>query len=72
MSKILHSLKTQDSKIVVCDEELYTLEPPQSKKDELAVMTESVKKIVVASSKKLGASPLFKSGDVSSVDAYQL
>jgi hypothetical protein len=56
----------------VCDEELYTLEPPQSKMDEFAAMTESVKKIVVASSKKLGASPLFKSGDVSSVDAYQL
>ena len=28
MSKILHSLKTQDSKVIVCDEELYSLEPP--------------------------------------------
>jgi hypothetical protein len=56
----------------VCDEELYTLEPPQSKKDEYAAMTDSVKKIIVASNKKLGSSPLFKSGDVSSVNPYQL
>ena len=56
----------------MCDEELYTLEPPQSKKDEYAAMTDSVKKIIVASNKKLGSSPLFKSGDVSSVNPYQL
>ena len=56
----------------MCDEELYTLEPPQSKKDEYAAMTDSVKKIIVASNKKLGSSPLFKSGDVSSVNSYQL
>ena len=72
MSKILHSLKTQDSKVVVCDEELYQLEPPQSKKQEFAALTESVKKIVVASSKKQSSSPLFQANDVSSVDPYKL
>lgn len=59
MSKILHSLKTQESRVVVCDEELYTLEPPQSKRAELVEQTTSVKKVVVASSKKVGSSPLF-------------
>lgn len=72
MSKILHSLKTQDSKIVVCDDELYLMEPPQSKKQELAAMTESVKKVIVASEKKVGGSPLFQAGDVTTVDPYKL
>lgn len=72
MSKILHSLKTQDSKVVVCDEELYQLDPPQSKKQEFTALTESVKKIVVASSKNQSSSPLFQANDVSSVDPYKL
>ena len=72
MSRILHSLKTQDSKVVVCDEELYQLEPPQSKKQELAALTESVKMVIVASSKKQSASPLFQAGDVTSVDPYKV
>ena len=72
MSKILHSLKTQDSKIVVCDDELYLMEPPQSKKQELAAMTESVKKVIVASEKKVGSSPLFHAGEVTTVDPYKL
>jgi hypothetical protein len=72
MSKILHSLKTQETRVVVCDEELYTLEPPQNKKAELAEQTTSVKKVVVASNKKVSASPLFSAGDVSSLDPYRL
>jgi hypothetical protein len=72
MSRILHSLKTQESRVIVCDEELYTLEPPHSKKTELAEQTSSVKKVVVASSKKVSGSPLFTAGDVASLDPYRL
>lgn len=72
MSKILHSLKTQESKVIVCDEELFTLEPPQSKQAELAEQTSSVKKAIVASNKKLTSSPLFSTGDVTSMDPYKL
>jgi len=47
MTQILTSLKTQSSSLVVIDQELYELEAPASKKEELSQMTESVRKVIV-------------------------
>ena len=68
MNQILQGLKNQQSTVVVCDKELYELEPPQKHLEELQKQVNSVKKVVVASSGKLGKSTLFSQGDVSSVD----
>jgi len=73
MNKILHSLKTQDSQVIVCDQDLFTLEPPANKQAEYAELTQSVKKAVVSTSgKRVTGSSLFKSVDATGVDAYTL
>ena len=72
MTKILTSLKTQESHMIVCDQELYQLEPPKAREQEFSEMAKSVQRIIVATTKKLGISPLFQAGDVTSVDPYKL
>ncbi len=73
MTKILTSLKTQQSTTIVCDQDLVELEPPASKKAEFAEMTQSVQRIVVASNKKVGASSLFANArDIANIDPYRL
>jgi hypothetical protein len=72
MSKILHSLKTQESNLIVCDQELFQLEPPSSKQAEYAELTSSVNRVVVASSKKVTGSSLFKSVESTNIDPFSL
>jgi hypothetical protein len=72
MSKILHSLKTQESKVIVCDQDLFQLEPPAAKQAEYAELTSSVKKAVVASSKKVSGSSLFKGVEATNIDSFTL
>jgi hypothetical protein len=72
MTSILTSLKTQESKMIACDSDLYTLEPPQAKRAEFAEMTQTVKKVIVASSKKVTGSSLFSSAEVSCVDSFNI
>ncbi len=72
MSKILHSLKTQESKVIVCDQELFQLEPPTSKQAEYAELTSSVQRAIVASSKKVNGSSLFRSVEATNIDPFSL
>jgi hypothetical protein len=72
MSKILHSLKTQESKVIVCDQELFQLEPPSSKQAEYAELTSSVQRAIVASSKKVSGSSLFRSVEATNIDSFSL
>ena len=72
MTQILTSLKTQSSSLVVIDQELYELEAPAAKKEELSQMTESVHKVIVAASGRPGKSSLFSSNDVSSINPHTL
>ena len=75
MTQILGKIHTQKSHILICDQELFELEPPQQKEAEFKEMTKSVANIVVGqtSGKKLsGKSHLFSSSQVSTIDAYKL
>ena len=72
MSKILNSLKTQSSSVIVTDRELYELEVPQQKQSELVENTSTVTKVIVASSNKIGKSALFTAREVASIDPYTL
>jgi hypothetical protein len=56
----------------VCDQDLYQLEPPAAKQAEYAELTKSVQKVIVASSKRVAGSSLFKSADASNVDPFSL
>ncbi len=71
MNKILQSLHTQDSKVVVCDQELYDLEVPQSKQAEFSEYTKTVEKVIVAGKTTGGKSALFNA-EATSFDAYNL
>jgi hypothetical protein len=72
MTQILTSLKTQSSSLVVIDQELHELEAPSAKKAELSQMTESVRKVIVASSGRPGKSSLFSTTDVTSINPHSL
>jgi hypothetical protein len=73
MNKILTSLKTQQSTIIVTDQELVEIEPPASKKAELSELTSSVNKIVVAGNKRVSASSLFGNArDFTTINPYTL
>lgn len=71
MTQILTSLKTQGSSIAVIDKELYELEAPSARQAEFAQMTQSVRKVIVASANRPGKSSLF-SGDVATVNPHTL
>lgn len=49
MSKILKSVKTQESEFLVCDKEFFELVPPKNKVDEYRDLTNSIEKIIVSS-----------------------
>jgi hypothetical protein len=60
MTKILESLSIQQSSHLICDNELFELEVPSKKQNELQEQTKSVTHSVVASNGgKLGRSQLF-------------
>jgi hypothetical protein len=48
LTKIMEALKTQHSEVLVCDAEMYGLEPPKEKKSEYEAYAENIKKVVVA------------------------
>jgi len=75
MSKILTSLKTQQSTTAVIDRELFDLEAPAHKVAELTEQAQSVTKVLVASQggSKIGKSSLFVNAkDVTVIDPYKL
>lgn len=72
MNKILEGLHTQKSHVLVCDEELYELEVPSNKVQELQKLTQSVGQSLVATPKgKLGKSQLFQ-GLATPIEPYEL
>ena len=75
MSSILSSIKTQKSQLVVCDQELYELEAPESKLAELQEQTHTVQKVVAGQTggkQVSGKSSLFHKAEVFTLDAYRL
>jgi hypothetical protein len=75
MNKVLTSIKTQQSTTIVVDQDLAEMEPPSSKSAELelAELTQSVTKIVVAGNKRVGGSSLFKNArDFHTINPYTL
>lgn len=75
MSKILTSLKTQQSTTAVIDRELFDLEAPSHKVAELTEQAQSITKVLVAQDggAKLGKSSIFTNAkDVTSIDPYKL
>lgn len=73
MTKILNSLRTQESQYIVCDQEFYELSLPQERSDDVREYTNNVKKVVVAGSRgqKAGKSSIF-SGDAVTIDPYKI
>eukprot|EP00347_Sterkiella_histriomuscorum_P009405 403341340 len=73
VNKIVESIKTQQSQILVCDADLYTLEAPKERQSEFEGYAASIKQSVVASSEgqNIGRSSLYK-GETRVLDPYRL
>ncbi|CDW74005.1 amp-binding protein [Stylonychia lemnae] len=73
VNKIIENIKVQGSHTLVCDADLYTLEPPQSRKAEFEGYTQTIKRSVIASNdgNSVGKSSLYK-GDTVVLDPYRL
>ena len=71
MSKILKSLRTQESQYIICDQEFYELNVSEERSDDIREYTNNIKKVVVASSRgqKVGKSLIF-TGDAVTFDPY--
>lgn len=73
VNKIIESIKVQQSTTLVCDADLYTLQPPKERALEFEGHTSTISKTVIASDngKHPGKSALYK-GDSVVVDPYRL
>mmetsp|Transcript_40078 Transcript_40078/g.38597 ORF Transcript_40078/g.38597 Transcript_40078/m.38597 type:complete len:112 (+) Transcript_40078:589-924(+) len=73
VSKIIKSIKTQDSKIVVCDKDLFEMAPPEKYELEMKQACESVKKVIIASGESSGSSSkIFAGVETVNIDPYTL
>ncbi len=71
VSKIMKSLQLQKTDLLVCDAELYSMEPPEDQVESLKEMTAGIEKVVVASTDGSSAdSTIF--GSATTLDAYSL
>lgn len=66
----MEAIKIQHSEVIVCDSEMYGLEPPKEKRSEFESYTENVRKVIVAGESS-GKSSLYR-GEVVQLDPYNL